>query len=118
MSPSAVSVTTIFAIVALGAALGFLAGVRKKMNLEQCLRLAKAAGFDGIELNYDLDNDLSPKSGPKEYAVIRTLASKIKQAESPVPQREMREIKLNGGDGRHTVGPISAAHDALVDVVS
>ncbi|HEY3789305.1 MAG TPA: sugar phosphate isomerase/epimerase, partial [Urbifossiella sp.] len=26
----------------------------EKMNLEQCLRLAKAAGFDGIELNYDL----------------------------------------------------------------
>src|SRR5207245_8922329 len=35
MSPSAVSLTTIFAIVALGAAIGFLAGVRKKMNLEQ-----------------------------------------------------------------------------------
>src|SRR5439155_16668187 len=35
MSPSAVSVTTIFAIVALGATIGFLAGVRKKMNLEQ-----------------------------------------------------------------------------------
>jgi sugar phosphate isomerase/epimerase len=33
------------------------------MNLEECLRLAKDAGFDGIELNYDLDNDLSPKSG-------------------------------------------------------
>jgi L-ribulose-5-phosphate 3-epimerase len=48
-----------------------------KMNLEQCLRLAKDAGFDGIELNYDLDNDLSPKSGPKEYAAIRKLAEKI-----------------------------------------
>src|SRR6266581_7014898 len=35
MSPSAVSLTTIFAIVALGAAVGFLAGVRRKMNLEQ-----------------------------------------------------------------------------------
>src|SRR5262249_665218 len=45
-----------------------------KMNLEQCLRLAKAAGFDGIELNYDLENDLSPKSGPKEYSEIRKLA--------------------------------------------
>src|SRR5688500_4243415 len=31
-----------------------------KMTLEECLRLAKNAGFDGIELNYDLDNDLSP----------------------------------------------------------
>jgi hexulose-6-phosphate isomerase len=49
----------------------------EKMNLEQCLRLAKSAGFDGIELNYDLESDLSPKSGPKEYAAIRTLAEKV-----------------------------------------
>src|SRR4051812_26432138 len=49
----------------------------EKMNLEQCLRLAKDAGFDGIELNYDLDNDLSPKNGPKEYAAIRRTAEKI-----------------------------------------
>jgi len=49
----------------------------EKMNLEQFLRLAKSAGFDAIELNYDLDNDLSPKSGAKEYAAIRALADKI-----------------------------------------
>ena len=49
----------------------------QKMNLEQCLKLAKDAGFDGIELNYDLDNDLSPKSGPKEYAAIRKMAETI-----------------------------------------
>src|SRR4051794_8478839 len=48
-----------------------------KMSLEQCLRLAKDAGFDGIELNYDLDNDLSPKNGPKEYAAIRRTAGKV-----------------------------------------
>jgi len=47
----------------------------ERMNLEACLRLAKAAGFDGIELNYDLDNDLSPKSGPAEFAQVRRLAS-------------------------------------------
>lgn len=35
MSPSAVSLTTIFFIVALGAAIGFLAGVHRKMDLEQ-----------------------------------------------------------------------------------
>ena len=35
MSPSAVSMAMILAIVALGAAIGFLAGVRRKMNLEQ-----------------------------------------------------------------------------------
>ena len=49
----------------------------ERMNLEQCLRLAKDAGFDGIELNYDLDNDLSPKSGTKEYQAIRRLADQI-----------------------------------------
>src|SRR6266576_3164064 len=35
MSPSTVSLTTIFVIVAMGAAIGFLAGVRRKMDLEQ-----------------------------------------------------------------------------------
>ena len=49
----------------------------EKMSLEQCLRLAKDAGFDGIELNYDLENDLSPRNGPKEYAAIRRTAEKI-----------------------------------------
>src|SRR6478735_8248106 len=49
----------------------------EKMTLEQCLRLAKDAGFDGIELNYDLDSDLSPKSGPKEFAAIRRTAEQV-----------------------------------------
>src|SRR6185436_3988376 len=49
----------------------------ERMNLEECLRLAKSAGFDGIELNYDLDNDLSPKSGTREFEAIRKLADKI-----------------------------------------
>ena len=49
----------------------------ERMNLEACLRLAKGAGFDGIELNYDLDNDLSPKHGPKEYAAIRRTAEQV-----------------------------------------
>jgi hexulose-6-phosphate isomerase len=48
----------------------------ERMNLEECLRLAKDAGFDGIELNYDLDNDLSPKSGTREYEKIRAMADK------------------------------------------
>ncbi|MDZ4687445.1 MAG: sugar phosphate isomerase/epimerase [Planctomycetaceae bacterium] len=47
------------------------------MSLDQCLRLAKAAGFDGIELNYDLDSELSPKSGTAEFTAIRKLAEKI-----------------------------------------
>jgi hexulose-6-phosphate isomerase len=49
----------------------------QRMNLRECLQLAKEAGFDGIELNYDLDNDLSPKSGTKEYEAIRKMASEI-----------------------------------------
>src|ERR1041385_15000 len=49
----------------------------ERMNLRECLQLAKNAGFDGIELNYDLDNDLSPKSGAKEYQAIRKMADKI-----------------------------------------
>ena len=49
----------------------------ERMNLERCLKLAKDAGFDGIELNYDLDNDLSPKNGTKEFLAIRRTAEKI-----------------------------------------
>jgi hexulose-6-phosphate isomerase len=49
----------------------------QQMTLEGCLRLAKDAGFDGIELNYDLESDLSPKAGPKELAAIRKLADDI-----------------------------------------
>jgi len=48
-----------------------------RMSLEECLDLAKRAGFDGIELNYDLDNDLSPKASAKELAAIRHMADRI-----------------------------------------
>ncbi len=49
----------------------------QRMNLERCLQLAKDAGFDGIELNYDLENDLSPKAGPAELKAIRQMADRI-----------------------------------------
>src|SRR2546423_10958849 len=48
-----------------------------RMTLRECLQLAKDAGFDGIELNYDLDNDLSPKAGAKELRAIRKMAEEI-----------------------------------------
>ncbi|MEZ6063193.1 MAG: sugar phosphate isomerase/epimerase family protein [Planctomycetaceae bacterium] len=48
-----------------------------RMTLQQCLQLAKDAGFDGIELNYDLDSELSPKSGTKEFTAIRRMAEDI-----------------------------------------
>jgi hexulose-6-phosphate isomerase len=49
----------------------------QRMTLKECLQLAKDAGFDGIELNYDLENDLSPKSGAKEFQAIRKAAEQI-----------------------------------------
>lgn len=49
----------------------------QKMSLRECLQLAKDAGFDGIELNYDLDSDLSPKSGTAEFQGIRRMADEI-----------------------------------------
>jgi hexulose-6-phosphate isomerase len=48
-----------------------------KMSLKQCLELAKEAGFDGIELNYDLENDLSPNATAADYAAIRRMAEEI-----------------------------------------
>ena len=47
------------------------------MSLRECLRLARDAGFDGIELNYDLENDLSPKATPKDFQAIRAMAAEI-----------------------------------------
>jgi hexulose-6-phosphate isomerase len=49
----------------------------ERMTLKECLQLAKNAGFDGIELNYDLDNDLSPKAGTREFQAIRKMADDI-----------------------------------------
>jgi L-ribulose-5-phosphate 3-epimerase len=48
-----------------------------KMSLRECLELAKRAGFDGIELNYDLDSDLSPKASTQDFVKIRRLAEEI-----------------------------------------
>jgi hexulose-6-phosphate isomerase len=48
-----------------------------RMDLRRCLQLAKDAGFDGIELNYDLENDLSPKSGTRQYHAIRRMADEV-----------------------------------------
>ena len=48
-----------------------------RMNLRECLQLAKDAGFDGIELNYDLENDLSPKATQRDYRRIRRMAEDI-----------------------------------------
>src|SRR5260370_25242017 len=49
----------------------------ERMNLRECMQLAKNAGFDGIELNYDLDNDLSPRATAKDLRAIRAMAAQI-----------------------------------------
>ena len=46
----------------------------EKMNLKQCFELAKSAGFDAVELNFDLENDISPKATAKDYQQIRKMA--------------------------------------------
>lgn len=48
-----------------------------RMNLRECLQLAKDAGFDGIELNYDLESDLSPKASSRDFQNIRRMADQI-----------------------------------------
>ena len=47
------------------------------MSLRECLQLAKDAGFEGIELNYDLETELSPKSGAEQFRAIRKTAEEI-----------------------------------------
>ncbi len=48
-----------------------------RMSLRECLQLAKDAGFEGIELNYDLETELSPKSGAEQFRAIRKTAEEI-----------------------------------------
>lgn len=96
----------------------------QRMTLEECMRLAKRAGFEGIELNYDLENDLSPKAGTKEIQNIRRLADKAEIEISGLcsflfwpypltsndPQKRSRGLELAGKIGQ-------AAHDLGVENV-
>ena len=81
-----------------------------QMSLKQCLQLAKDAGFDGIELNSDLENDLSPRAGSAELRAIRRQAEQIGIAISGLcsflfwpypmtsndPQKRARSLELAG----------------------
>lgn len=48
-----------------------------KMTLKECLELAKDAGFDGVELNYNLEGDLSPEASEDDLKAIKQMAEKI-----------------------------------------
>ncbi len=48
-----------------------------KMTLKECLQLAKDAGFDAVELNYNLEGDLSPEASEADLKAIRKMADGI-----------------------------------------
>jgi len=95
-----------------------------RMTLRECLQLAKDAGFDGIELNYDLDNDLSPKAGTRDFEAIRKMADQIGIAISGLCSFLFWPYPLTSNDtakrerGLELAGKIAqAAHDLGVENV-
>jgi len=48
-----------------------------KMSLKECLQLCKDAGFDGMELNYNLEGELSPEASEADIRAIGEMARKI-----------------------------------------
>ena len=96
----------------------------QRMTLAECLQLAKDAGFDGIELNYDLENDLSPKAGTRELETIRRMADRIGIAISGLCSFLFWPYPLTSHDpakrarGLELAGQIAqAAHDLGVENV-
>jgi len=94
----------------------------ERMNLRECLQLAKNAGFDGIELNYDLDNDLSPRANARDLLNIRNMAEKIGIAISGLCSFLFWPYPLSSNDaakrarGMELAGRmIQAAHDLGTD---
>ena len=94
----------------------------ERMNLRECMQLAKNAGFDGIELNYDLDNDLSPRATAKDLRGIRAMADKIGIAISGLCSFLFWPYPLSSNDpkkrarGTELAGNmIQAAHDLGVE---
>src|SRR5688572_25623298 len=49
----------------------------QKMELPYCLQLCKEAGFDGVELNYALEGDLSPQASEADIKKIGDMARQI-----------------------------------------
>jgi len=48
-----------------------------KMTLRQCFEVCKDAGFDGVEVNYALEGDLSPEAGDADIRAVGQMARKI-----------------------------------------
>jgi hexulose-6-phosphate isomerase len=71
----------------------------QKWTLRQCLQIAKDAGFDAVELNYDLESDVSVKAGPKELAEVRKMAEEIGIAISGLCSFLFWPYPLSSNDG-------------------
>jgi L-ribulose-5-phosphate 3-epimerase len=48
-----------------------------RMSLTECFQLAKEAGFDGVEVNYNLEGDLSPEASDDDFKQIGETARRI-----------------------------------------
>lgn len=49
----------------------------ERMTLEECFTVARDAGYHAVELNYDLESEISPKAGTAEFNAIRDLAERV-----------------------------------------
>jgi hexulose-6-phosphate isomerase len=49
----------------------------QKMTLKQCFEICKDAGFDGVEVNYALEGDLSPEASPAHIKAVGDMARKL-----------------------------------------
>ena len=48
----------------------------QKMTLKECFELCKEAGFEGVELNYADEGEISPKASPADLKAIGAMARK------------------------------------------
>ncbi|MFH1922697.1 MAG: sugar phosphate isomerase/epimerase family protein [Planctomycetota bacterium] len=48
-----------------------------KMTLKECLQLCKDAGFEGVEVNYALEGDLTPETSDADVAAVGRMAREI-----------------------------------------
>jgi L-ribulose-5-phosphate 3-epimerase len=83
----------------------------EKMSLEQCFELAAKAGFDAVEVNYELEGYLSPATSDRDVEAIGKLAHRSGLAISGIctllqlaypltaadPARRARGLELTGG---------------------
>src|SRR5947207_15666725 len=49
----------------------------QKMTLKECFQLCKDAGFDGVEVNYALESDLSPEASESDIKKVGEMARQI-----------------------------------------